>query len=73
MNTLADEFNFYCERVYRGSAPDPQVRAAFFAGTLVALRLAIQDTRQMPVQEAEREIMALIDESKNTCDKIFCG
>lgn len=76
MTTLQEQWKIYRDAVYRNGMTADQNReahAAFFAGALTTLKLAIEDTSELAPEDAQKQILALITEAKATCQSRFCG
>lgn len=73
IRTLADEWRGYRDKVYphgMGADQNKELHMAFFAGALVALKLSIEETADLPTEKAVPQIAALINEAKATCECI---
>lgn len=76
MNTLTERWSQYRGNVYPKGLPAEfaeQLAMAYFAGSLHALSLAIEDTAEMPPAAAQHCVFDLIMEAKTTCQAFARG
>jgi hypothetical protein len=72
MSSLQEQWKDYRDACYPQGLEGTQNREthqAFFAGALVALKLVIEDSHELPPEEAQRAIAKVIEEAKGVCNE----